>query len=143
MCLCWTQGLPVIGRLVGLRAANIYDVDSRTYLIKLVKGDSKAVLLFESGIRLHTTEYDWPKNHSPSGFAMKVCLACKCVLSLAQRLFDLLQCRKHIRTRRLSSVVQLGVDRMVDLTFGSGEAAYHLIIELYDRVSATLLVLLC
>jgi hypothetical protein len=58
--------------LVGLRAANIYDVDSRTYLIKLVRGDERALLLFESGIRIHTTQYDWPKNHSPSGFAMKV-----------------------------------------------------------------------
>lgn len=28
---------------------------------------------------------------------------------------------------------QLGVDRIVDLTFGSGEASHHLIIELYDR----------
>ena len=43
--------------------------------------------------------------------------------------------RKHLKGRRLESVVQLGVDRIVDLTFGSGEAAYHVILELYDRVS--------
>ena len=30
---------------------------------------------------------------------------------------------------------QVGVDRVVDMQFGSNEAAYHLIIELYDRVS--------
>lgn len=30
---------------------------------------------------------------------------------------------------------QLGNDRIVDFQFGSDEAAYHLIIELYDRVS--------
>ena len=30
------------------------------------------MLLIESGTRLHLTEYDWPKNHMPSGFAMKV-----------------------------------------------------------------------
>ena len=30
------------------------------------------MLLFESGCRLHTTEFDWPKNMMPSGFAMKV-----------------------------------------------------------------------
>ena len=29
---------------------------------------------------------------------------------------------------------QVGVDRVVDMQFGSNEAAYHLIIELYDRV---------
>ena len=28
---------------------------------------------------------------------------------------------------------QVGVDRVVDFTFGSGEAANHLIVELYDR----------
>ena len=44
------------------------------------------------------------------------------------------QCRKHIRSRRLVNISQLGIDRIVDLQFGSDEAAYHLIIELYDRV---------
>uniref|UniRef100_H9GUL0 Ribosome quality control complex subunit NEMF n=1 Tax=Anolis carolinensis TaxID=28377 RepID=H9GUL0_ANOCA len=75
--------------------------------------DVKATLLLESGIRIHTTEFEWPKNMMPSGFAMK--------------------CRKHLKTRRLVSVKQLGVDRIVDFQFGSDEAAYHLIIELYDR----------
>jgi predicted ribosome quality control (RQC) complex YloA/Tae2 family protein len=50
----------------------VYDVDQRTYIIKLARGDEKAMLLLESGIRIHTTEYEWPKNHTPSGFAMKV-----------------------------------------------------------------------
>lgn len=45
------------------------------------------------------------------------------------------QCRKHLKTRRLVSVSQLGIDRIVDLQFGSEQAAYHLILELYDRVS--------
>lgn len=47
----------------------------------------------------------------------------------------LLQCRKHLKTRRLTHVKQLGMDRIVDFQFGSDEAAYHLIVELYDRVS--------
>ena len=34
--------------------------------------DSKKVLLIESGIRIHITEYDWPKSNFPSGFSMKV-----------------------------------------------------------------------
>ncbi|NWX23223.1 NEMF factor, partial [Aegotheles bennettii] len=75
--------------------------------------DCKATLLLESGIRIHTTEFEWPKNMMPSGFAMK--------------------CRKHLKTRRLVSVNQLGIDRIVDFQFGSAEAAYHLIVELYDR----------
>ena len=28
---------------------------------------------------------------------------------------------------------QVGVDRVVDLQFGSGEAAYHLVLEMYDK----------
>lgn len=47
-----------------------------------------------------------------------------------------LQCRKHLKTRRLTQVKQLGNDRIVDIQFGSDEAAYHLIVELYDRVSS-------
>ena len=43
-----------------------------------------------------------------------------------------------MRTRRLENIQQLGVDRIVDLQFGSGEAAYHIILELYDRVRGTL-----
>ncbi|XP_073683210.1 ribosome quality control complex subunit NEMF [Garra rufa] len=98
---------------VGMRVNNIYDIDTKTYLIKLQKPDCKSVLLIESGIRIHCTEFDWPKNIMPSGFAMK--------------------CRKHLKSRRLVHVKQLGVDRIVDIQFGSDEAAYHLILELYDR----------
>ncbi|CAJ0935786.1 unnamed protein product, partial [Ranitomeya imitator] len=99
--------------LLGMRVYNVYDVDTKTYLIRLQKPDCKAVLLVESGIRIHTTEFEWPKNMMPSGFAMK--------------------CRKHLRSRRLVGITQLGVDRIVDLQFGSDNAAYHLIVELYDR----------
>eukprot|EP00729_Bicosta_minor_P008615 gene8615-26351_t len=96
-----------------MRLANMYDIDKKTYLLKLSRPPSKSVLLIESGIRLHTTSYEWPKNPNPSGFAMK--------------------CRKHIRTRRLNGITQLGSDRVVCLTFGANETAHHLIIELYDK----------
>ncbi|XP_019850525.1 PREDICTED: nuclear export mediator factor Nemf-like [Amphimedon queenslandica] len=100
-------------RLTGMRVANIYDVDHKTYLLKLARSEEKIVLLVESGCRLHTTEFEWPKHLQPSGFAMKL--------------------RKHLRTKRLISITQLGVDRVIDMVFGSGEYAHHLIIELYDR----------
>ncbi|KAK2825926.1 hypothetical protein Q5P01_020140 [Channa striata] len=98
---------------IGMRVNNVYDIDNKTYLIRLQKPDSKAVLLIESGTRIHSTDFEWPKNLMPSGFAMK--------------------CRKHLKTRRLTKVRQLGIDRIVDIQFGSDEAAYHLIVELYDR----------
>ena len=45
-----------------------------------------------------------------------------------------LKLRKHLRTRRLDEVKQLGVARVVDFSFGTGEACYHLILELYAQV---------
>lgn len=41
--------------------------------------------------------------------------------------------RKHLKNKRLEYLIQLGTDRIIDLQFGSGEAAYHIILELYDR----------
>lgn len=99
--------------LVGLRVANVYDADNKTYLFKLAKPDMKAMLVVESGIRIHTSEFDLPKNPMPSGFSMKM--------------------RKHLRGRRLVHAKQLGIDRILDLQFGSDDAAYHVIVELYDR----------
>ncbi|CAK6971511.1 nuclear export mediator factor NEMF-like isoform X2 [Scomber scombrus] len=96
-----------------MRVNNVYDIDNKTYLIRLQKPDHKAILLIESGTRIHSTDFEWPKNMMPSGFAMK--------------------CRKHLKSRRLTEVKQLGMDRIVDIQFGSDEAAYHLIVELYDR----------
>ena len=100
-------------RLLGMRVVNVYDIDNKTYLIKLQKPDHKATLLFESGNRIHLTEFDWPKNTSPSGFSMKL--------------------RKHLKSRRLEKIEQVGIDRIIDMQFGSSEAAYHVILELYDR----------
>ncbi|CAL1532150.1 unnamed protein product [Lymnaea stagnalis] len=100
-------------RFIGMRVVNVYDIDNKTYLIRLGKPDEKSVILLESGIRLHSTDFDWPKNPAPSGFSMKL--------------------RKHLKGRRLENISQLGIDRIVDLQFGSSEAAYHVILELYDR----------
>ena len=55
-----------------MRTNQVYDIDNKTYLIRFQRTEEKAVLLFESGIRIHTTEFQWPKNPAPSGFSMKV-----------------------------------------------------------------------
>jgi len=100
--------------ITGYRVNRIYDVDSKTYLIKLQGPESaKATLLMESGTRIHTTGFQWPKNEPPSGFTMKL--------------------RKHLNNKRLESIKQLGGDRVIDLQFGTGDVACHLILELYDR----------
>ncbi|XP_036341726.1 LOW QUALITY PROTEIN: nuclear export mediator factor NEMF homolog [Rhagoletis pomonella] len=106
-------GVSELQRLVGHRVNQIYDIDNKTYLIRFQGGEAKTVLLIESGIRFHTTVFEWPKNMAPSGFSMKL--------------------RKHLKNKRLEKLQQLGMDRIIDLQFGTGEAAYHVIVELYDR----------
>lgn len=44
-----------------------FDVD-----ISSCRPDEKVILLLESGCRMHTTEFELPKNMQPSGFSMKV-----------------------------------------------------------------------
>ena len=105
--------LSELQKLVGMRVNKVYDVDHKTYILKLHRPQEKAVLLLESGIRIHSTRFEWPKNEHPSGFSMKL--------------------RKHLANKRLESIKQLGVDRVIDLTFGSADAAYHIILELYDK----------
>lgn len=100
-------------KLIGMRVNQIYDIGHRTYLIRFQRNEEKCVLLLESGNRMHLTAFEWPKNAAPSSFSMKM--------------------RKHLNNKRLESLKQVGTDRIVDLQFGSGEAAYHIILEVYDR----------
>lgn len=108
-------------RLIGMRCSNVYDISPKTYVFKMMNssgvsesGESeKVLLLMESGVRLHTTVYMRDKSNTPSGFTLKL--------------------RKHIRTRRLEDVRQLGYDRIVLFQFGLGENANYVILELYAQ----------
>ncbi len=85
---------------------NVYDVDSKTFLLKLGgatggASNNKVILLIESGCRFHTTKYVREKYPVPSPFAAKL--------------------RKHIRNKRLETLKQIGGDRVVDFVFGSAE----------------------
>ena len=53
------------------------------------------------------TKLDWPKSQFPSSFSMKL--------------------RKHIKQKRLENITQLGIDRVVDLQFGTDEFACHVV----------------
>ncbi|KAL8160339.1 hypothetical protein V2J09_001876 [Rumex salicifolius] len=108
-------------RLIGMRLSNVYDLSPKTYMFKLMNssgitesGESeKVLLLMESGVRLHTTAYVRDKSNTPSGFTLKL--------------------RKHIRTRRLEDVRQLGYDRIILFQFGLGANAHYVILELYAQ----------
>ena len=220
-------------RLVGFRLANVYDLDAKTFVLKLSKsggatatGESeKALLLIESGVRIHTTAYGtascaappcgaslrgWrvcvrgcapshgdrvskgavcrqtvrrahneafrrPKgcvNHSVHlRVHARVCVCCPtaracvrlspcswlladpprpkqsclaCLVSLPAREKSespsgvTLKVRKHVRTRRLEAVRQVGADRIVQLTFSRGEGEHHLFLELYSQGNVVL-----
>lgn len=60
------------GKVLGLRVANVYDLNKKTYLLKVVRPDLKAFIVIESGVRLHSTIYSRDKSDVPSIFAMKV-----------------------------------------------------------------------
>jgi len=98
--------------VVGCKLTNIYDINSRIYILKLARTGFKCFLLLESGVRFHLTNYERDKSSVPSNFTMKL--------------------RKHIRTRRLTAIEQLGCDRVIDITFGRGDNAFHLILELFS-----------
>ncbi|KAJ2998668.1 hypothetical protein HDV02_004199 [Globomyces sp. JEL0801] len=98
-------------KLIGFRLANIYDISHKTFLLKFQKPDHKELLLIESGTRIHTTEYTRDKQQTPSNFNSKL--------------------RKHLKTRRLTKLSQIGADRRIDMQFGDGEFAYHIILEFF------------
>ncbi|KAJ9154642.1 hypothetical protein P3X46_027960 [Hevea brasiliensis] len=107
--------------LIGMRCSNVNDLSPKTYAFKLMNsngvtksGESEKVLLsMESGLRLHTTAYVRDERNTPSWFTLKL--------------------RKHIRTRRLEDVRQLGYDRIVLFQFGLAANAHYVILEFYAQ----------
>lgn len=65
--------------------------------------------MIDSGFRVHLTSFTRETQPTPSSFTQRL--------------------RKHLRTRRLTSVEQLGVDRILKLTFSDGQ--YHLFLEFF------------
>ncbi|KAK5972460.1 Nuclear export mediator factor NEMF [Trichostrongylus colubriformis] len=99
--------------LEGMRIQNVYDINHKTYIMKLSQGTEKAIILFESGIRIHRAYHDYQKAPFPSSFSQKL--------------------RKHLNNHRLTKISQLGADRVVDLQIDDDDRAVHVIVELYDR----------
>lgn len=114
----------------GWRVNQVFDCDYKTYIFKLNKSivqmkkdndplsvnettENKMTFIIESGLRIHSTDYDWPKSHAPGQFATKL--------------------RKFLRNKRVEDISQVGIDRIIDIRFGSQNLANHLLIELYDR----------
>ncbi|KAI4726060.1 hypothetical protein E4T49_06169 [Aureobasidium sp. EXF-10728] len=95
--------------LVSLRVSNIYDLSSRIFLFKFAKPERREQLIIDSGFRCHLTTFARATAAAPSPFITRL--------------------RKYLRTRRVTSVSQIGTDRIIDIQFSDGQ--YHLFLEFY------------
>ncbi|KAF2753774.1 hypothetical protein EJ05DRAFT_457690 [Pseudovirgaria hyperparasitica] len=95
--------------LCSLRVQNIYDLSSRIFLIKFQKPGQREQLIIESGFRCHLTQYARTTATEPSPFTERL--------------------RKILRTRRVTSVAQVGTDRVIEFQFSDG--IFRLYLEFY------------
>lgn len=95
--------------LVSLRLANIYDLSSKILLLKFAKPDNKQQLLIDTGFRCHLTNFTRTTAAAPSAFVARL--------------------RKFLKTRRLTSVSQVGTDRILEFQFSDG--LYRVFLEFF------------
>ena len=95
--------------LVSLRLSNVYDLSSRIFLLKFAKPEHREQLLIDSGFRCHLTKFARTTAAAPSAFVARL--------------------RKFLRTRRVTSVAQVGTDRIIEIQFSDG--LYRLFLEFY------------
>lgn len=81
----------------------------RIFLFKLAKPDQRRQLVVGSGFRCHATQYSRTTATAPSPFVTRL--------------------RKSLKSRRLTSISQVGTDRIIDLSFSDG--TYHLFLEFF------------
>ncbi|KAI4121925.1 MAG: hypothetical protein LQ338_006089, partial [Usnochroma carphineum] len=95
--------------LCTLRLANIYDLSSRILLFKFAKPEHREQIIVDPGFRCHLTNFSRATAAAPSHFVAKL--------------------RKYLRTRRITSVSQIGTDRVIELQFSDGQ--FRLFLEFY------------
>src|SRR6266480_2552109 len=81
----------------------------RIFLFKFHKPDQREQLIVDSGFRCHLTSFVRTTAAAPSSFVSTL--------------------RKSIRTRRVTSVSQVGSDRIIEFQFSDGQ--YRLFLEFY------------
>jgi hypothetical protein len=95
--------------LVSLRLSNVYDLSSKILLFKFAKADNKKQLVLDTGFRCHLTEFARTTAAAPSAFVARL--------------------RKFLKTRRVTSVSQVGTDRILEFVFSDGQ--YRLFLEFF------------
>lgn len=94
---------------MSLRVSNIYDLSSKILLFKFAKPDNKKQLVIETGFRCHLTDFGRTTAGVPSAFVARL--------------------RKCLKTRRVTSVSQVGTDRILEFQFSDGQ--YRLFLEFF------------
>ncbi|KAH8171712.1 ribosome quality control complex subunit 2 [Sarocladium implicatum] len=95
--------------LVSLRLSNVYDLSSKILLLKFAKPENKKQLIIDTGFRCHLTEFARTTAAAPSAFVARL--------------------RKCLKTRRVTSVSQVGTDRILEFGFSDGQ--YRLFLEFF------------
>ncbi|SZF03596.1 unnamed protein product [Blumeria hordei] len=95
--------------LVTLRLQNIYDLSTKIFLVKFAKPGSKQQIVIENGFRCHLTKYARTTAATPSIFVQGL--------------------RKRLKTRRVTSVSQIGSDRIIEIQFSDGQ--YRIFLEFF------------
>ena len=130
-------GLPDIINLVNYfkktylntRLLQVYDVNSKCFLLKLsLENREKRFVIVDANVqslRIHETHHEavLPRQKLPSSFCTKL--------------------RIHLRNKKIISIRQLGMDRIIDIEFGFPDVEtedtfqeskqFHLILEMYDN----------
>lgn len=105
--------------VLNYRLQNIYNVatSTRQYVLKFAIPDSKQLVVVDCGNKIHSTDFERPMAPAPSAFVSKL--------------------RKHLKSRRLSSIKQVGNDRILVFQFSDGE--YYLVFEFFSAGNVLLL----
>ena len=105
--------------ILNSRVSNIYQLDEKTLLFKLRRGESVYRLVLEAGKRLNLTSYALEKPLVPPAFCMSL--------------------RKFLRNTLLKSVEQYEFERVVLFNFSGKLSDFRLVLELFGEGNIILL----
>lgn len=105
--------------IISYRLQNVYNIldQDRIFLLKFLKPDSKKNLVVDYGSKIYLSEYDRRLEPQPLNFVTKL--------------------RKHIKSKRLTNLKQIGRDRIIVLEFSNG--LYYLVFEFFGAGNIILL----
>ncbi|GMM38328.1 Rqc2 protein [Saccharomycopsis crataegensis] len=105
--------------IVGYRLQNIYNIldSDRIFSLKFSVPDSKKSLVVDYGFKLYLSEFERRLQPTPSNFVTKL--------------------RKHLKSKRLTNLKQVGDDRIIVLEFSNG--LHYLVLEFFSAGNVILL----